>query len=116
MESLTKFKTVSLPSITMEHMHKVTTAKNWKHGLAYGLSTLENNEYVARKGRVKSKSVVSELIHVQIRLTGELEDMTTFVSLKDSTTFQKSNAEGPNSESLRAENDVFKAKVVELEA
>lgn len=36
MEALSKFKHANLPAIIIEHMHKVMTAKNGHHGLAYG--------------------------------------------------------------------------------
>lgn len=92
MESLTKFNHVNLPTILIENMHKVMTIKDGRHGLAYGfllnpvftyfnvqyrpckkgsvkkiftLSTLEDNECIAKKIGVKSKSIVAYIFIIQ---------------------------------------------------
>lgn len=110
MESLTKFKHIKLPTIMIEHMHKVMTAKDDKHGLAYGfllnrvftyfdvecvtrkdrsikkmftLSILEENKYIPQRSKVKSNSLVEDIIEVQPRLTGELEEMIAHLEQKD---------------------------------
>lgn len=35
-ESLSKFKEISLPATIIEHVHKVMMVRDRKHGLAYG--------------------------------------------------------------------------------
>lgn len=106
MEYLTKFKHIKMHVIMIEYMHKVMMVKDGKHGLDYGfqlnrmvayfnmkcgprkdgpikkmftLSTLEENKCISRQNKVKSKSVVADLIEVQTRLTGESEKMTTYL-------------------------------------
>lgn len=45
------------------------------HSIHFG-----DNKSITQKGRVDFKSIVSELIVVQTRLIGELEDMTALAS------------------------------------
>lgn len=110
MEALSKYRQVNLPTIIIEHIHKVLKAKDRKHGLAYGfwlnwvfayfdikcgprkdglvkqifiVSTLEDNEYIPKRSGVKSKLVVVDLIEAQTKLISDLEDMTALVAQKN---------------------------------
>lgn len=108
MEVLSKYKKV--PVIVIEHLNIVMTAKDEKHGLAYGfwlnrvfsyfnvvygkgkvdsvkqmfnITTLEYNECFPRRGRGKSKSIVFELIDVQKGLREELDIISAMVAHND---------------------------------
>ncbi|XP_060198413.1 uncharacterized protein LOC132627220 [Lycium barbarum] len=97
-EALANFTPVSLPALMIEHMKKVVTVKEGRHGLAYGffltkvfehfeikvgkvivgtrkqmftLGTLEDCECVPKKGGFGRSSTISSLIDAQERATEE---------------------------------------------
>lgn len=106
-EALSKYQKVNLLAIMIEHMNTVILTKDGKHGLAYGfwlngifsyfnikcglgktysvkqvfnVMTLEDNEYIPRKSGAKSKSIIADLIDVQIRLMEQLEKIAAIIA------------------------------------
>ncbi|KAH0715953.1 hypothetical protein KY285_008859 [Solanum tuberosum] len=108
MEKLDELKAINLPAIILEHMHRVMTWKNSKHGIPYGyllnhvfnhfevplgrgvLGTIRQMfspatllEYECVEGKVKGKSRVSDLLEQQESLKRELNDLTVTLNAKE---------------------------------
>ncbi|KAH0636585.1 hypothetical protein KY290_037010 [Solanum tuberosum] len=108
MEQLDELKVVSLPGIMLEHMHRVMTWINSKHGIPYGyllnhvfehfglplgmgvssilkqmFSPTTILECECAEGKIKAKSHVSDLLEQQESLNHELNNFTVTLSAKD---------------------------------
>lgn len=144
MEALSTFQPINLSALMIEHMHKVMTVKDGKHGLTYGfllikvfeffklpcgqgivgtkkqmltLTTLEECEYVSRRAGVKGQSLVSDLIASQEKSNAEIERLTGLLAQKEAEIVRlKANpTEEPGLIAvLRQENEELKAEVKDL--
>ncbi|KAH0636589.1 hypothetical protein KY289_036504 [Solanum tuberosum] len=108
MEQLDELEVVSLPSIMLEHIHRVMTWKNSKHGIPYeyllihvfehfrvpfgrGVSGIVKQmfspatllECECAEGKVKAKSHVSDLLEQQESLKCELNDFILTLSANE---------------------------------
>ncbi|KAH0686189.1 hypothetical protein KY289_016952 [Solanum tuberosum] len=108
MEKLDELEEINLPAIMLEHMHRVMTWKNAKHGIPYGyllnfvfnhfevpvgrgvpgntkqmftMSTLLECECI--EGPAKGKSQVADILEQQATLRSEVTDLTKILSDKE---------------------------------
>lgn len=109
-ESISKMDEISLPAIMIEHMIKIRTKRDGRHGLAYGyllgrifkehgirlekgikgtmkkvmpLNTLIECECIDARGGKKEKSQISQLLEGQEQLRHEIEELTVLLTQKD---------------------------------
>ncbi|KAH0665067.1 hypothetical protein KY285_026273 [Solanum tuberosum] len=123
-EKLDELETISLPGFMLEHMRRIMTWKNAKHGIPNGYLLNHVFEHFGAfwqgscrdEGKVKTKSRVSELLEKQDTLKRELEDFTTFLSAKDAeiarlrALLQQAQSEGPGTSS-KTKEEVDKLRV-----
>ncbi|KAH0644981.1 hypothetical protein KY284_032865 [Solanum tuberosum] len=127
MKALCKFDLLNLPSLMLEHMHKIMIEQNGKHVMGYGYfitKVFKHLEVPLVAGRTGQLSKKSQLVVEQSQLKHELEEMIVLVSKNDAkiallkAQLAKEQSEGPGSAEvteLRVKNATLLAQNADLQ-